>query len=296
MAPRIFCRDLCMERGEPAAGLGASSKSYVLLHWPRGHWRVPRIRSHLMPETLGKAIQTANAAGIHVALVDGDEIGFTHEGTIRRSVTPGEAEELLLHIADGGRLEGERDERPTIVCCTDGKQDPCCARYGFATWKALRQAADPDRFRILQSTHLGGCRFAASLVVLPQRARYSRLEPSQTEDFLACIDQGLPYLPAYRGNPALDAPRQTAEHAALLWAARNGIAGEARLGEVSGVSTDGNRQECTILIGGHHLHITVEKVTFTANTRCATIEGNDGPAQVSRWTVTSVQTGKGGTL
>lgn len=75
MAARIFCRDLCTERGEPASGLGPSSKSYVLLHWPRGEWRVPRIKSHNMPEGLGQAILAANAAGIHVALVDGDDVG-----------------------------------------------------------------------------------------------------------------------------------------------------------------------------------------------------------------------------
>lgn len=288
MAERRFCRDLCLARGEPVSGLGPSSRSYVLLHWPRAHWRVPRFRSHLMPDFLGKAIQTANAAGIHVALVDGDHIGFTHEGIIRRSVTAEQAESLLLHIADGGRLDGERDERVTIICCTDAKQDPCCARYGFATWKALRQAADPDRFRILQSTHLGGCRFAASLLVLPQRARYGRLEPFEVEDFLGCVGAGVAYLPAYRGNPLLDAPRQAAEHAALSWAAQNGVSGEVSFRDVAEPPSRENSLAYALAVGGYRLTVTVEQSAFAVNTRCTTIESGGDPAQVMRWIATAV--------
>jgi hypothetical protein len=294
MATRIFCRDLCIARGEPAAGLGASARSYALLHWPRGHWRVPRTTSHLMPDTLAHAIRAANAAGIHVALVDGDDIAFTHEGVVRRTATPDEMAGLLLTIADGGRLDGERDARITVVCCTDGKQDPCCARYGFATLKALRQAADPTAFRILQSTHLGGCRFAASVVVLPQRARYGRLEPAQVPDFLSCLQDGVPYLPAYRGNPALDAPRQAAEHAALAWAAQRGISGAVQLEDLPADAASARRMECRATIAGQSVRIGIENLGFEVNTRCETIGGYDNPKQVARWVVTAVHVENGG--
>jgi hypothetical protein len=291
MATRIFCRDLCMARGEPAAGLGASARSYVLLHWPRGHWRVPRTTSHLMPEALAQAIRSANAAGIHVALVDGDDIAFTHEGVIRRTATPDEMAGLLLTIADGGRLEGERDPRITVVCCTDGKQDPCCARYGFATWKALREAADPARFRILQSTHLGGCRFAASLVVLPQRARYGRLEPAQVADFLSCLQNDVPYLPAYRGDPALDAPRQAAEQAVLVWAEQEGISGMVRLEDLPADAGSARQMECTATIAGQAVRIGIENLDFDVNTRCETIGGHGNPKRVARWVATTIHAG-----
>ena len=288
MAARVFCRDLCIARGEPTAGLGPSAKSYALLHWPRGDWRVPRTSSHLMPEALADAIRAANAAGIHVALVDGDDIAFTHQGIIRRTATPEDMADLLRTIAGGGRLEGEDDLRITLVCCTDGKQDPCCARYGFSTWKALRQAADPAVFRVLQSTHLGGCRFAASLVVLPQRARYGRLEPAQVADFLSCLQDGVPYLPAYRGNPAHDGPRQAAEQAVLAWAERKGISGEVLLGDLPADAAGGGRMECNATIAGQPVRIGLENQNFEVNTRCATIDGHGNPTRVARWVATTV--------
>ncbi|EKJ94847.1 hypothetical protein C241_16248 [Bradyrhizobium lupini HPC(L)] len=261
----------------------------MLLHWPRGDWRVPRIKSHNMPEGLGQAILAANAAGIHVALVDGDNIGFTHQHIVRDHVTPEEAEQLLLHIAGGGMLDGTHDPRVTVVCCTDGKQDPCCARYGFATWKALRQAADPSRFRIVQSTHLGGCRFAASLVVLPQRARYSRLEPSQVSEFLSCLEQGNPYLPCYRGNPSYDAPTQTAEIALLEWAGQRGITGAATLHNTESDISNPDKVHIHATIGTRHTTITIEKREFEVNTRCVTIGEPEGTKNVARWVATSVQ-------
>lgn len=230
----------------------------------------------------------ANAAGIHVALVDGDDIGFTHQDVFRDHVTPEEAERLLLHIAGGGVLEGTFDPRVTIVCCTDGKQDPCCARYGFATWKALRQVADPSRFRILQSTHLGGCRFAASLVVLPQRARYSRLEPSQVGDFLNCLGKGFPYLPAYRGNPSYDAPAQTAEIALLEWAGQRGIIGAATLHKTQSDICNPDQLHFHATIATQHATVTVERAEFTVNTRCVTIGEPEGTKNVVRWVAASV--------
>ncbi|CAK7261281.1 MULTISPECIES: sucrase ferredoxin [unclassified Shinella] len=287
MAARAFCRDLCMARGEPAAGLGPSAGRYALLHWPRGHWRVPRTSSHLMPEALAGAIREANAAGIHVALVDGDDIAFSHDGLVCRTATPEAAAALLRTVAEGGAWQGERDPRITVVCCTDGKQDPCCARYGFATWKALRQAADPATFRILQSTHLGGCRFAASLVVLPARARYSRLAPAEVADFLACLRDGVPYLPAYRGDPALGAAEQAAEHAVLTWAAREGLSGNVLLGDASGEAGGDGRVEYRASIAGRPVRVCLENRGFTVNTRCETIGGGT-PAQVLRWVATAV--------
>lgn len=288
MAARTFCRDLCIARGEPAAGLGASARSYALLHWPRRHWRVPRTSSHLMPDVLAEAIRGANAVGIHVALVDGDDIAFSHNGLIRRAATPGEAADLLRTIAADGVWEGEQDPRITVICCTDGKQDPCCALYGFATWKALRQAADPAVFRILQSTHLGGCRFAASLVMLPERARYGRLEPGQVADFLSCLEGGVPYLPAYRGNPALDAPQQAAEHAILTWAAREGISGEILLDTAPNDAAGCREVEYSATIAGQAVQVSLVNRVFTTNTRCETIDAGS-PARVARWVASAVR-------
>lgn len=271
------------------AGAGETAERYVLLHWPRGSWRVPRVMSHGMPEVLSRAILAANAAGIHVALVDGDDIALSFKDRVVHAANSQQAAEYLTAITAGQALEGEVDERMTILCCTDGKQDPCCARYGFATWKALRAEADPARFRVLQATHLGGCRFAASLIVLPSRQRYGRLEPRQVSDFLACLSDGLPFLPAYRGNPHLDAASQVAEHAAMTFARNLGLKIETKV-SLSRLPVTAWADELDFLarIDGLRLRVRLTPSQFEVNTRCKTLA--DGPSEtVRRWLVETIE-------
>lgn len=289
MAKHIFCRDICIERGEPLAGAGSAAKRYILLHWPRAHWRVPRTQSYAMPSMLADAITTANAAGLHVALVDGDDIALSCDNINIAQIEPQKAAQLICELAAGNMLEGERDNRITIVCCTDAKQDPCCARYGFATWKALKAQADPQHFRILQSTHLGGCRFAASVIVLPQRARYSRLQPENIASFLEHIKNGKPYLPAYRGNPILDTLSQVAEYAALTWAQEKGLHGSVSFPHPLTEPQDGTNITVDTAIAGYMLEISLRKTGFPVNTRCVTLKDKSDPTQIMRWVAVSVR-------
>lgn len=287
MSSHKFCRDVCLERGEPMPGAGVAARRYVLLHWPRRHWRVPRTNAFGMSAQLTAAIIAANQAGIHVALVEGDEIALSCDNLILRSATPEILSEQLLMLAAGGKLAGEPDERITILCCTDGKQDPCCARYGFATWKALRDYADPTNFRVLQSTHLGGCRFAASLLVLPHRARYGRLEPQDVPEFLSCLDKGIPYLPAFRGNPELDALEQVAEHAALTFWSDTGVREKITF-ENKSSSDAGEDAEVIASTTSQRLLIRLRLDTFDVNTRCDTLKTDCPTEQVGRWSAVSI--------
>lgn len=287
MTSHQFCRDICIDRGEPLPGSGIAAQHYALLHWPRRHWRVPRTSSQDMPDILSRAIVTANEAGIHVALVDGDEIAFSFNGRFIRTATPEAAARQLLYIASGRVPDGEIDERLTILCCTDSKQDPCCARYGFATWKALKAVANPLQFRVLQSTHLGGCRFAASLLVLPLRQRYGRLEPKDAPDFLESLSRGAPFLPAYRGNPALDPASQVAEHAALSFAYLQGITADAILRERPVPAHETGEAQFVATVASLGMHIRLKQSHCDVNTRCDTVEA--GPSETAdRWHVVSI--------
>lgn len=289
MSKHIFCRDVCIKREEPLAGTGSAAKRYILLHWPRAHWRVPRTQSYAMPPELADAITTANAAGLHVALVDGDDIALSCDNINITQIDPQKAAQLICELAAGALLKGEPDNRITIVCCTDAKQDPCCARYGFATWKALKAQADPQYFRVLQSTHLGGCRFAASVIVLPQRARYSRLQPENIVSFLEHIKNGKPFLPAYRGNPELDALLQVAEHATLTWAQSKGVSGEVSFPHPPVEPLDSKSITIDTKITGYVLEISLQKTSFPLNTRCITFKNESDPTQIMRWIAVNIR-------
>lgn len=267
--------------------MGNAAARYALLPWPRGDWRSPRYDSAGMSSELSLAIQLANAAGIHVALVAGTLSGLFCDGIVAHITGLEDAARLLRKLAAGEALEGEPDDRKTILCCADSRHDACCARYGFATWKALVAEADPEKFRILQTTHLGGCRFAASIIVLPERARYGRIEPHQAEAFLQSLEDNIPFLPGYRGNPAVDEIGQVLEHAVATWASAHNISAPAQF--FPGAITSADESRFTAAISGKTLQITLSRMVFPLNGNCKSIGGTPPHGEVFRWVATSIE-------
>ncbi len=229
MAKHVFCTDLCHERGEPLAGTGNAPQRILMLAWPRGKWRAPRWDSVDMSPALSNALHEAGHAGLHVALVDKVEAqgSLPTLHALPENVHADFSDEAALIAAIGDYVAGkvfagQADTRVTVLCCTDSRRDACCARHGFSTYKALVAIADPNRFNIVQATHIGGCRFAASLLVMPMRQRYGRMSAGLAPAFLAALDRGEVFLPAYKGRTDQAEPLQVAEIAALTWADEQG--------------------------------------------------------------------------
>lgn len=296
MGKHVFCTDLCHQRGEPLAGTGDAPKRALLLAWPRGKWRAPRWESTDMSPELSAAIYDAAMAGLYVGLVDKVEVGVplptlhAQPENVFASFT--DEAELILAIrnyVDGTMFEGTQDTRMTIVCCTDSRRDACCARYGFSTYKALIAAADPARFNIVQCTHIGGCRFAASLVVMPQRQRYGRMTAEHAPAFLAALERGSVYLPTYKGRSDRPEPAQVAELAALNWAAERGehLDEVCLHGAIPENADDGARLTLEADVPGAHLAIHLHASNFFVQGNCETVAENDGQTML-RWCLDSI--------
>lgn len=296
MSGHVFCRDLCLERGEPLPGTGNLANRVLLLAWPRGKWRVPRFESVGMDEPLREAVRLAMNAGIHVALVDrvgeSNALPTLQANGIAADFSDQQALALAItRFTSGEMFEGRPDPRTVILCCTDSRRDACCARYGFATFKALKAAADPGRFNLLQATHVGGCRFAASLVVLPQRQRYGRVAPEQAGEFLAAIARGDIYLPAYRGRPGLPQTAQVAEHAAMAWAEANGLPqASVSLPDIAWRGDDAASAEfaVTVTAAGKPLRLHLGADAIPVHGRCEALADGNDPEITNRWRVTAL--------
>jgi hypothetical protein len=76
---------------------------------------------------------------------------------------------------------------PIFLVCAHGKHDACCALRGRAVAGALA-VARPGR--VWECTHLGGDRFAASVLVLPVGLMYGRLLPFAAAEFADAADAG----------------------------------------------------------------------------------------------------------
>jgi (2Fe-2S) ferredoxin len=113
--------------------------------------------------------------------------------------------ELVELPLDGSR--GEPDPAPLYLVCTHGKHDPCCALHGRAMTTALT-ALRPGQ--VWQASHLGGCRFAPTVLVLPLGLMYGRVAPSAASRFVAAAEAGEVVGPSLRGRIGIAPAAQAA--------------------------------------------------------------------------------------
>jgi (2Fe-2S) ferredoxin len=140
----------------------------------------------------------------------------TRDGS--RTVRWGEftADAELLELPLNGP-PGEPDPAPFFLVCTHGKHDPCCAQRGRPVAAALA-AVRPGQ--VWQASHLGGCRFAPSVLVLPLGLMYGHVSPSAASAFVDAAEAGEVIGPLLRGRIGIPPAAQAAigfvhEHLAL---------------------------------------------------------------------------------
>jgi len=100
-------------------------------------------------------------------------------------------------IAGDGRFAPHLVTGERYFVCTNGKRDRSCAVYGAALYRAL---AEKVGAAVWQTTHLGGHRFAGTLLSLPDGVCYGRLTPNDTTQLLANSQRGNLWLEKLRGR------------------------------------------------------------------------------------------------
>jgi hypothetical protein len=104
---------------------------------------------------------------------------------------------------------GVRESEPLYLVCVHGKRDRCCALLGLPVYRALAGLVGE---RALQTTHLGGHRFAATLLTLPAGICYGRVLPDEAAPLVAAtVGRQLHDLSRIRGRVAYASEAQAAE-------------------------------------------------------------------------------------
>jgi hypothetical protein len=101
-------------------------------------------------------------------------------------------------------------ERRVVLVCTNGRHDPCCATFGRPVVRALQGSAVADD--VWECSHIGGDRFAANVVVLPEGLYFGRCDERSALDLLAAYDGGDVDLDHYRGRSVFGFYEQAAEY------------------------------------------------------------------------------------
>lgn len=117
--------------------------------------------------------------------------------------------DLAAVVEGAARYAPNLTAEPLFLVCTNGKRDRCCAKFGMVLYQALRDVAGTA---VWQTTHLGGHRFAPTLVTFPAGISYGRVTPADVPALLAAQQNEQLFLPCLRGRVNYDAVTQAAEY------------------------------------------------------------------------------------
>ena len=136
------------------------------------------------------------------------------------------AKVLLVRRLSGSEPQSLR----RYLVCTNGARDPCCAIRGPAVAQALERVRPGQ---VYECSHLGGHRFAANVLVLPDGLCFGRLDARTAPALADALDNGQLPLEHLRGRTEYEPHQQAAEILVRRELGLTGL-GDLRLLEVSG--------------------------------------------------------------
>lgn len=216
------CSDDSLARAEPLLATASRVDRWLLVEH-RGAWGPEAPPTGRMARSAVRAVTDAAArAGARLLLVRRHERPAPHgRWVLAVSSRPGEERVLARHVGSDEELGGlvppysgevpegwQVRDRPLWLVCTHGRHDLCCAVRGRPVARALQQVAPDD---VWEASHLGGDRFAANLVLLPEGHYFGRVGAEDVPGMVAAVAQGRLPVRHWRGRSSLPLPTQAAQ-------------------------------------------------------------------------------------
>ena len=108
-------------------------------------------------------------------------------------------------------VDGDMTDTQLVLVCGHGTRDACCALRGSAVYGALGAVVAHDELWL--SSHQGGHRFAANVLVLPGGIQLGRVPPEHAARIVRDALAGRIAIEHYRGRTAYSPREQAAERA-----------------------------------------------------------------------------------
>ena len=268
----IRCSEGAAARGDSMLGTAPPQSRVLLIHQP-GPWGPGGLlesrcdpgvarRIDAAAARAGMRLQTIRRPGKHEIGIPagGHHVGIADSRAGAATITWWSTDDLADIV---GELESGWPSRapvaietaPLYLVCAHGRHDACCALRGRPVAQAL-QAVRPGR--VWETTHLGGDRFAANLLVLPTGELYGRVPPELAAEFADAIDAGDVVSEHMRGRIGLPPMAQ----AALVYAhGQLGIAARDALSVASVKKLDANSARVQIVTPSGNVAVTVAAET-----------------------------------
>jgi hypothetical protein len=280
------CAAAALSRDEPLTGTASQVRAYLLVENP-GPWGTEALRDVRLPDEVKQGLRTRSAAaGVRTLLVRRHAAADPVPGirVFAAWADPDEpwletstlaAPEVLLDLDLDALGRGESpgltpSDEPVLCVCTHGRHDACCAELGRPTAAALA-ASHPEQ--TWEVSHIGGDRFAANVLVLPDGLYYGRVTPEAAPALAAAHLAGRLDLDLLRGRSGLPFPVQVAEVAARRAVGAHGL----RDVRVLSVERDGPLSVVRLDVAGTAYDVRVRRSQGEQLHRLTCRAGRDNP-------------------
>ena len=223
------CSDLSRAADEPIGATATTARRWLLVE-VGGGWPRDVSSSDALPDAARAAVESwlgttpgsrllfvrRPGRSVNQALafvIDADE----GEARVRRIELDG-LDALADAVLD---TDGEEVAGGLVLVCGHGSRDACCAVRGTAVYGALARGLGEEQLWL--SSHQGGHRFAANVLVLPAGVQLGRVEPDDAPGVVARALAGTIELDHYRGRTFYPAAVQAAERAVREAAGLSGV-------------------------------------------------------------------------
>jgi hypothetical protein len=281
------CAPASLGRDEPQAGTASTVRAFLLVENP-GPWGTEALRDARLPDEVKTRLRARSAAagvrtllvrrhrraepraGIRVFAAYADPVAPWLESTT--VVAPEIVPDLDLDALGRGESPGLTPTGDPLFCvCTHGRHDACCAELGRPTASSLFTSHPEHTWEV---SHIGGDRFAANVLVLPDGLYYGRVPPADAAALAGRHLAGHLDLDLLRGRSGFAFVVQVAEVAV-----RREV-GETRTDAVRLVSTgrDGDDTVVRLDVAGTGYDVRVRRTQDPSRHRLTCRSNRDNPA------------------
>ncbi|MGY5882196.1 sucrase ferredoxin [Modestobacter lacusdianchii] len=212
------CSVQALLRGDSPVATAPPARRWLLVEQPGPWGRDALLESRFDRRVASRLAARARELGMRIQMVrrPGERLADSGRRWAVADTTPGretvtwstrESDAELLDRPWDGSV-GEPTEVPTYLVCTHGAHDVCCAVRGRPLARALPTGGVPAD--VWETSHLGGDRFAANVVVLPWGFVYGQV-PDDGAALLAAHAAGQVALPWLRGRAGVPPAAQAAQ-------------------------------------------------------------------------------------
>ncbi|SDS96651.1 hypothetical protein SAMN04488570_3162 [Nocardioides scoriae] len=185
-AAPVRCSGAALERGDDPAGSAPHLAAFLLVEH-HGPWGQSVLRDSRLPEDVRRHL----GGHQHLKVLLARRHHRAHRGSSYAVMAcfPGRRQLLVRTVEDHRELldvdvaaiaRGEAPEGwdpapgPVYAVCTHGRHDACCAERGRPVVAALTGVRPEQTWEV---SHVGGDRFAANVLVLPEGLYYGQVTP-----------------------------------------------------------------------------------------------------------------------